>query len=241
MKTDKVWGIIGLGWLGQALQDQLIQNGDKCWGTHRDRFTFEKDSFPDQVCDVLFLNTPPLKTMTPGSYVKKIVTARHTKIIFISSTSVFGSDQRECSEVTDAKPRSMNGKWLVEVEKLMSKKYKSNFLSLRPGGLIGQQRHPVKYFSSDHVLSGGQNPINLIHRTDLINIIIKAVHLNKKGFLNVVAPYHPTRSDYYNEWAKMLNLPPLNFKDEATSTKKVDSIYIPKFYKEWVCEKLNFL
>ncbi len=241
MAVSKTWGIIGLGWLGQSLCQKVQDNGSNCWGTNRSDFTFGRDKFPGKACDILFLNTPPLKSMSAEEYVDEIKATFSTKVIFISSVSIFGSDQRECSEVTDVKPRSVNGKWLATVEKLMTEKFKSNFLTIRPGGLIGEKRHPVKFFSSDQKIPGGNNPINLIHRNDLIKIIIEANRLDLKGVLNAVAPYHPKKSEYYTEWARMLNLPPLKFKDETTSTKKIESIYLSDFYSNWECEKLNTL
>ncbi len=245
MSLNKTWGIVGLGWLGLALSNQLKKSGHDFWGTHRSSFTFGNDPFPTldlkNKCDVLFLNTPPILKLSPNDFVQQISIEPKFKLIFISSTSVFGDNQSLCTENLIPKPQTESGQWLLSVEIELLKKFKDQLLVIRPGGLIGDKRHPVFYFPKDIENSGGMNPVNLIHRDDLIEIILQAEDLNLKGTLNAVAPEHPSRQEYYNKWADKLNLPEINFKNECTSSKQVESILLPQFYTNWKYPKLDEL
>lgn len=256
MGSKKTWGIIGLGWLGQALANELKSLGINLWGTRTEipttnsneilteSFVFGQNDFPVKPCDVLFVNTPPILDLTPADFVSEIHTPAELddfKLIFISSTSVYGPRQKLCTEDTQPEPWTANGKWLYEVENLLEQKYQNKVLILRPGGLIGDERHPVFYFSKSQQVSGGLDPVNLIHCKDLIQIILQAEALNMSGVINAIAPFHPRKSDYYNEWAEKLKLNPINFSLEVQSLKVVDSTRLPDFYKSWVCANLDHL
>lgn len=244
MIQKKTWGIIGLGWLGQSLFDRLKLNGNLVWGTHRRDFTFGVDPFPDQLCDVLFLNTPPLLNIPARTFVDEISnsTAGHKnlKIIFVSSTSVFGDHQGTCTEETRPEPITKNGQWLVEVEGLLTQKLKDQLVIIRPAGLIGEDRHPVYFFSKNQNHPGGRNPVNLVHKEDLLNVILEIERSNFKGLVNAVSEFHPQKSIYYNFWANKFNLDPIQFLDELSSSKQVDSVVLPQIYTKWKFKDLGY-
>lgn len=236
------WGIIGLGWLGEALADQLKTEGHNVWGTHRETYTFGRDPFPKNPCDILFLNTPPILNLTPLEFVNHVsVATTSTRIIFISSTSVYGTDQGVCDESTSASPSTANGQWLLDVERLLQKKYTDRLLVIRPGGLIGGQRHPIFHFQSGHIYPGGQDRINMIHRLDLVSIIRATVRVRFTGVLNAVSVHHPTKSEYYKYWCHKLNKEVLLFEDSRQSSKIVESLYLQDLYSGWICPRLDFL
>lgn len=241
MSTKKTWGIIGLGWLGQALAQQLQSSGAKVWGTRTDTFVFGEDPFPTQAADVIFLNTPPILDLTPEQFVAEIALTEKQKLIFISSTSVYGPKQKFCTEDVEPQPWTSNGKWLFEVESLLLKNFKKHVLIIRPGGLIGDKRHPVFSLAKADEISGGLDPINLIHRDDLIGVILKSEELGKTGLINAVTPFHPAKHEYYNHWASKLNLPKINFNNDYQSAKVVDSKILPSIYKTWRHPKLDGL
>lgn len=268
MNKNKTWGIIGLGWLGKLLSEKLTSEGFDAWGTRSSDFNFVSDQFPDKFCNVLFINTPPLIESKPEDFVNKIpftlinenknthdvdlqninyknykIDHDRFKVIFISSTSVYGDHQGLCDEQTTPEPKTANGKWLLEVENKLSKKFNDRLLIIRPGGLIGEDRHPIfsihKNYSTNGDLSGGDNLINFIHRSDLIEIIIAAEKNNLSGILNAVSPHHPKRSEYYNYWTKKLKMNSIKFKSDQTTAKKVDSVILPSFYIDWLHKNLD--
>lgn len=238
---DTTWGIIGLGWLGSELATELHKQKYKTWGTRSKDFNFLTDPFPEHPCDVLFLNTPPLPYVPAKTYVDKIPNAPGTKIIFISSTSVYGHDEERVTESSIPKPTTESAQWLLSVESFLSTKYGNDLTIIRPGGLIGGQRHPVFSLSRKPEIPNGDAVINLIHRQDLIGLCCAAAKTANVHIINAVAPYHPKKKDYYSQWAAQLNLPILNFSKGSKSNRLIDSEVLPKLYHNWICPKLDFL
>lgn len=238
---ETTWGIIGLGWLGSELATELNQRNYITWGTHSKEFNFLSDLFPERSCDVLFLNTPPLPQIPAKTYVDKIPEAQGTKIIFISSTSVYGNTEERVTESSAPEPTTESAKWLVAVESLLSAKFANSVTIIRPGGLIGGHRHPVFSLSRKTEISNGNAVINLIHRQDLIGICMAAANVTDIPIINAVAPHHPQKRDYYSQWAAQLNLPKLNFSKASVPSRQIDSNILPNLYKHWICPKLDFL
>lgn len=239
MKKQKVWGIIGAGWLGQEIMNRLAQLGIEHWGTTRKIFDWKLDDFPEKECDVLLLNTPPLTEILPEDFVKKIPVRDRQRIIFISSIGVYGSLPGEVSERTPPQPVTKNGLWLVAVENLLLEKFSGNICIVRAGGLIGGNRHPVFYLSNKSIANA---PINLIHRNDLIEIIFAISELEKVPFIiNAVAPSHPSKKDYYNAWVQKLNLAPVHVLDKQDDSRVVMSEFLPSIYPKWICPDLDNL
>lgn len=242
MRKKHVWGIIGLGWLGSALAQQLEQAGQLFWGTHRGDFDWLKDRFPEDFCDVLFLNTPPLLSLDPEDYVGKIPIQKGQRIIFISSTSVYGSQSGEVVESTLPQPLSESQNWLCKVEQSLLEKFKDQVVVIRPGGLIGGARHPVYYLAGCKLLADGLAPVNLIHREDLLKIIMTVAQApSPPSLINAVAPFHPSRADYYSGWARKLGLPEMSFRQEAKNAKLVKSEVLAIIHTDWNCPLLDRL
>lgn len=234
MNTQKTWGIIGAGWLGGEMLIRLKDLGIKAWSTNSKSFNWLHDEFPSQPCDVLLLNTPPLTSISPVDFVGKIPIESQQKILFISSTSVYGELSGNIDENSTPSPSSTNGMWLLEVEKLLLQLFKSQMTIIRPGGLIGGSRHPVHSLTNDPSRIIKDGPINLIHRKDLIEILLKISKLkNPPAVVNAVAPFHPLKSIYYNSWAKALNLDRIQFDPKMDSDRIVDSNILPSIYPRW--------
>ncbi len=238
---SKTWGIIGLGWLGSELSIRLEKLNHQTWGTHLKDFNFRSDPFPKKSSDVLFLNTPPLIDMPPKQYVDKIEKSTHTKVVFISSTSVYGLNSGLINESSVASPQTASARWLLDVELKLKDKFRDDLIIIRPGGLIGGDRHPVFSLSQSQKPISGQQVINFIHRLDLIEISLAAVNAGNVHLINAVAPHHPKKEDYYNEWTDRLNLPRLNYTSGTETLRQIDSEILPGLYPNWICPKLDFL
>lgn len=242
MKNLRTWGIIGMGWLGQEFALRLEQSGIPYWGTTSKTFDWRVDEFPQTPCDILLLNTPPLVDIDPAVFVQKIPVRAQQKIIFISSIAVYGSSQGTVTESTPTMPATKNALWLVEVEKLLLKKFSDCVSILRAGGLIGGTRHPVISLAKKPETLLSDAPINLIHRSDLIEIIFAVAKLEKSpAILNAVAAYHPNKSDYYGEWVQKLQLSPIGFSTKSESNKVITSDILPVIYPNWIHPKLDVM
>ncbi|NHN25676.1 SDR family NAD(P)-dependent oxidoreductase [Flavobacterium jejuense] len=208
--------------------------------------------------EVLIIDIPPgLRRDTSISFVTKIKTlvtqiekSSIKKILFVSSTSVYTDvfPIEEITEETPTNPDTESGRQLVEVEKLLLDNTNFETIILRFGGLIGEDRHPIKYLAGKENVENPDGPINFIHQEDCIGIITELIkklldtpeYFKQIGnqIYNAVAPQHPTRQEYYHKKAKNMNLAfPIFVKDTASKGKiilstKIETVLSYTFKKE---------
>ena len=225
-------GVLGSGWLGFPLALALIKEGYTLRGTstntakldllknrgiesfhitlHQNQITGPIDPFLDKL-DLLVINIPPgMRKKPPASYFKKIELLYHrvkenrvTKIIFVSSTSVYGKIKGEVTEEEPLAPLTDSAKHLVKSEKLFFEDDQLESTIIRFGGLIGPDRHPVFRLSGKTGLKNGNEVVNLIHLDDCIYLIKSIIQNNWwNEIFNGVYPDHPTKADYYTHEAQ---------------------------------------
>ena len=142
-------------------------------------------------------------------------------VLFISSTSVYGEDNSVVTEKTIPQPDSESGRQLTQSEQLLQNNPNFKTTILRFGGLIGEDRHPIKFLTGREHLENPDAPINLIHQEDCIGIILKIMEHNCwDETFNAVAPFHPSREDYYTQKAMDFNLALPRFNHEKHSVGK---------------------
>lgn len=189
--------------------------------------------------DILIIDIPPklrpsnvtVSMELEMTFVRKIshlipfiIDAKISKVLFISSTAVYGEDHGIITEETIANPQTQSGKQLLLVEALLQENQQFQTTVLRFGGLIGEDRHPVKFLAGKEGLENANSPVNLIHQKDCIAIIEKIINQAKWNTLfNAVAPYHPTRQEYYTRKAQELQLISPGFSPDKSSSKKMIS------------------
>lgn len=192
--------------------------------------------------EILIINIPPkLRGDSSENFVVKmklliaaIEKSTIKNILFVSSTSVYADafPIAEIDENSTPNPDSESGKQLVETEKLLLRNISFQTTILRFGGLIGEDRHPIKFLAGKSNVENPDAPVNLIHQDDCIAVIIeiikqfqhKSIAIN--SVFNAVAPQHPTRKEYYTKKALKLNLPLPTFAENSVSRGKI--IYIKK-------------
>ena len=135
------------------------------------------------------------------------------KIIFVSSTSVYGEVQGEVTEKSIPKPANDSAKKLLAAEKLFMTDKDLDATLVRFGGLLGPDRHPVTYLSGQHELTNGDDAINLIQLEDCLLILISIITNDWWGkIMNGVYPDHPTKRVYYTTEASKRGLPVPEYK-----------------------------
>ncbi|MEY3499046.1 MAG: hypothetical protein RL308_715, partial [Bacteroidota bacterium] len=143
------------------------------------------------------------------------------KVLFVSSTSVYSDENILVTEETIANPDTESGKQLVACEQLLQKNSHFETTVLRFGGLIGEDRNPIRFLAGRSNIENPNAPINLIHKEDCFGIILKIIKVNCWGeTFNAVAPFHPSREDYYAQKAKEYNLKPPIFVASKPSVGK---------------------
>jgi nucleoside-diphosphate-sugar epimerase len=248
----KTISILGCGWLGLPLAEFLISEGFSVKGstTNPDKldllsskkinpFLIELDPLVGGEdineffnSEILIINIPPGGNSDKISFHKEQVESildevkksSIKKIIFISSTSVYGNENREVIERDELHPETESGKALKKVEGLLFADSSFDKTIIRFGGLIDNDRNPVKYFTGRKNISGGNIPVNLIHRKDCINIIYRIVNQNKwNEIFNACADLHPTKKEFYTTAAEKFNLQKPEFIDTEDCYKIVKS------------------
>jgi nucleoside-diphosphate-sugar epimerase len=245
--------ILGCGWLGLPLAKSLIEKGFCVNGSttseakiavlknarinpflislHADKIEGEILSFL-QNSEILIVDIPPkLRGLEAESFVEKIKTlipfienAAVKKVLFISSISVYADDNSTITETSKPNADSESGTQLAQAEQLLQGNPKFKTTILRFGGLIGDDRHPIKFLAGRKNIENPDAPINLIHQNDCIGIIEKIIELEKwNEIFNAAAPFHPTRKDYYTQKAIALNLPLPEFEQQQSSNGKIIS------------------
>jgi len=242
--------ILGCGWLGFPLATTLVKSGYLVKGstTSQEKFHFLQKTgiTPYQIVlteteitgeislflknvEVLIIGIPPkLRGYKQESFEQKInllipfiEKAKVEKLIFISSTSVYADDNSFVSEDTIPMPTSESGKQLVVTENRLKENKNFKTTVVRFGGLIGKDRHPIRFLAGKKEIENPNAPINLIHQKDCIGIIESILTHDLFGeIFNAVYPYHPLRKDYYTKKAIELQLPIPEFNYENESVGK---------------------
>lgn len=231
--------ILGAGWLGSPLAIQLKKNGHqiKVSTTTPEKLSFFEDNeieahlinvgsdTPTNALDGFFIHTDVLIiTIPPGrtqnveeNYVDKIkfvipLIEKHAikEVIFTSSTTVYLSLKGLVDEETSIVPISEMDKQIVSIESLLLTNKQFNATILRLGGLIGEDRHPVQFIVKREVINDANNPVNMVHRQDIIRFMEKIVRTTiPNEIFNIVAPVSLNRRDFYTREANKLGLAPL--------------------------------
>ena len=195
------------------------------------------DSFMEN-SKILIIDIPPkLRGNSKENFISKIENLipfiekySIEKVLFISSTSVYGDsssfdcaqdDTLSVTEENELNPDTESGKQLVLAEQLLQNNPNFKTTILRFGGLIGEDRHPIRFLAGRKNLDNPEAPINLIHQKDCIGIILKIIVQNCwNETFNAVAPFHPSRKEYYTQKAIDLGLSLPQFSTKNTSFGK---------------------
>lgn len=222
--------IIGLGWLGMPLAQALLAKGWRVTGCKRSvlaensplpfkptAFTLTADfAFCPELAEMLATQSmvialPPSRIGLPDYLqgIKRLVSlaisqgVRH--ILFVSSTSVFPQQAGEFDENSEPIADNPTAEVLIVLERWLATQPVALDI-VRPAGLVGNGRHPVRTLAG-RTLTNGNQPINLVHLDDCISAIIQLLEApNGKRTFHLVANSHPSRAIYYTQAAEKLGL-----------------------------------
>lgn len=231
--------IIGCGWLGLPLAKQLTELGHTVIGsTTREEklpqlqdakvipFLFDSEKHrllpPESTaCDILILNFPPKGSADYPEQIRSILQQVNpsAKIIFTSSTGVYEDFEGTVTEDSPLKTEHP----VTMAERVVQESGK-DYCILRLAGLIGGERHPVKFMSGRNVQEGNM-VVNLVQRDDVIAAILQVINADRwNSVYNIVHPEHPTKAAYYAEAAKKLGIPEPYFEFSVKQGKCVSGM-----------------
>ncbi|MEQ6278365.1 SDR family oxidoreductase [Kluyvera huaxiensis] len=243
--------IVGLGWLGMPLALSLMARGWHVTGSKTTEDGVEAarmcgiESYPlrldpQLVCeaddldalmnvDALVITLPARRSGEGEDFYRQAVQeivdsalAHHIpRIIFTSSTSVYGKEEGTIKETTPREPVTTSGTVLKELEDWLHQLPGTSVDILRLAGLVGPGRHPGRFFAGKSA-PDGQHGVNLVHLEDVISAIALLLQAPKGGHIyNICAPEHPARRIFYPQMARELGLAVPLFSDSGEGRGKI--------------------
>jgi len=251
--------ICGCGWLGFPLGIHLANEGHEVKGSTRSaqklNALYQKGIQPFLLevhkkvkgtnlsqffqSEILIINIPPGRRRKDvarahphqiAALIEKVVAYNIQKILFISSTSVYGNVNRLVTEADEPRPETHSGEALVTVENLLLSHTTFKTTILRMGGLVGLGRPAGRFLEGRKGVKNGQAPVNIVHQEDCIRIIRKIIELDQWGKIyNVCADEHPTKHDFYTHQAYQKGFePPTFLMEDDYEFKKVSNYKLKK-------------
>jgi nucleoside-diphosphate-sugar epimerase len=154
------------------------------------------------------------------------------KYVYTSSTSVYGqTDGSAVKEESPTEPQSDTSRILVETEKLLIQSFQEHRLPtviLRLAGIYGPDRGYWfrQFLKNEARIEGhGERIMNMIHRDDVIGVIIEALESAHPGSIYNVVDEEPTSQLRFFHWlADSLgrHLPPYDPQPAAADAGKRD-------------------
>ena len=253
-KKKQTVSILGCGWLGLPLGVKLKNIGYQVKGstTREEKLSLLQDKGirpylislspdintdydPDFFeADTLILNIPPprkhpdLENYYPHQIrgvLGKSENKRLKNILFVSSTSVYPNLNRRVREDDAGGELSTSGQTLLQVEQMLQEQQHFQVTILRLCGLYDENRNPGRFLAGRTLKSNGSDCVNLIHRQDCVDIIVKLLERDLWGeVFNACSDEHPSKASFYRLAASKLSLSPPEFtKDAPHSYKIIDS------------------
>ena len=198
---------------------------------------FLKDS------ELLIITIPPGLRRSPNSnFVSKlqkladaISTSSIKYILYISSTGVFQDDTSmpTYTEHYQFSNDEFIPQQLIQAEQLLLNLPQVQTTVLRFGGLVGEERHPVKFLSGKTGLKNPSASVNLIHLENCIYLMLEIIRQEKFGHIfHGVEQVEFSKDEYYTQKANTLGLPVPKFDTNSNSQGK-------KISMEWTAQQLG--
>jgi nucleoside-diphosphate-sugar epimerase len=202
--------ILGSGWLGKSLAISLLEKGFTVKGstTSEDKLDVLKlhtiDSYIVNItsfeefdaflkADILIVAITSKDIDGFKNLIPQIENSSIQKVIFISSTSVYG----RLNKVMTEEDAVLNTP-LSEIEGLFRANSLFETTIIRFAGLYGDERHPSNWFKNGRKIPQPNGFVNMIHKEDCIEIIHSIIDQNCwNETFNACSNHHPTRREFY--------------------------------------------
>ncbi|SMO66292.1 Nucleoside-diphosphate-sugar epimerase [Saccharicrinis carchari] len=226
---------MGCGWLGLPLAGELVNNGYtvngsttnpdkieqiKAMGAHPYLIHIGKRNNPyaEFLHAHILIVAITSKSIEDFKYLmEKINASPIKKVIFISSTSVYPSNNTVVNEITPVKDVP-----LVRIEQLFRSNPNIATTVIRFAGLYGYNRKPGNFFPEGRIIDHPEGYVNFIHRDDCIRIIQKIIISETWNQLfNGCTDTHPTRREFYTSQILKVGRTKPAFNEEASNAYKI--------------------
>jgi nucleoside-diphosphate-sugar epimerase len=221
--------IFGCGWLGKDVGIYLLKKGFKVAGSTTQQSKIEllqnvgitafvynaatKNINKDLISENIIIAFPPGKNGDYSTYKNQInnllnlIGDSSKRIILISSTSVYPKASGNWSENSEYQTDTEQANCILDGENEILSSSITFKIVLRFAGLIDKSRNPKNWIKNGKTTLPGDEPVNLIHKTDCIQLIEKLISTEiKKEVFNACADEHPTRGDFYKAITQNSNI-----------------------------------
>ena len=230
---------MGSGWLGLPLVKNLVSIGYsvKASTTSKSRvsqlsalkaepFIVDIENISSNIhsflkSKILIINIPSKNMNGFKTLLHDIEKSEIEKILFVSSTSVYGEENKTIYESNGSELTSHP---LFKIENMFRDSKVVTATIVRFGGLIGNKRHPGRFFVSGKKVKNPDSFVNLIHRDDCIAIIRQIIEKEVWGeVFNCCADTHQTKREYYSKAAESIGVKIPEFENTDLTSFKIIS------------------
>lgn len=216
--------VIGTGWLGAPLANQLIDNGHEVWGSKRTKSAiearFQEFIYPETTnesttlisqMDCVILAFPPGRNV-PSNYTENCLAvvellSESCNVVMLSSTGVYENTNVVVVE-DDLKHDQRLEHPIVQTEFELIQRLQKRLTIIRLAGLVGPNRFPASAMAKSGKTYAANEPINLIHLVDAVGSIVWVIENTIWGeIINCCAENHPLKGEYYTWMANKLGIP----------------------------------
>jgi len=229
--------ILGCGWLGKPLAISLMKKGFAVKGSTTSEAKLEEfqeigitpflisiDYLTHNI--LAFLDSEILIVALPSKYIEgfknvicHIEKSPIKKVIFISSTSVYGNSEEIVTEASETLPSA-----LTTIEMLFKNSTHFETTIIRFAGLFGYNRKPGNFFKDGRKIPNPDGFVNMIHQDDCIQLIEKIIEKHSwNQIFNGCADTHPTRKEFYTKCTLDIGLENPVFEEVNETQKKIIS------------------
>ena len=229
--------ILGCGWLGKPLALKLIKQGFAVKGSTTseiklsefqeagitpflislDYLTHNIPAFLDS--EILIVALPSKDIEGFKNVICHVEKSAIKKVIFISSTSVYGNSEEVVTEASETLPSA-----LTTIEILFKNSSHFETTIIRFAGLFGYNRKPGNFFKDGRKIPNPDGFVNMIHQDDCIQLIEKVIEKNAwNQIFNGCADTHPTRKEFYTKCTLDIGLKLPEFEEVEQAQQKVIS------------------
>lgn len=208
--------IAGYGYLGTALGKSFVSKGNEIWGLSRTTGTIHADlTKPDTLLDLPKVDHAVLcqaLSKSDNYYDTYVVGTRNLiralagklsgKLIFISSTRVYGRSQGEggawIDEAVEPKPDDEDGRSLLEAERIVRE---ASGIVFRLGGIYGPERNRIRQIRSGELVPEfSETYVNRIHVEDVVRGTELLIDKGKPGEVYLGVDDRPTTQKEFYTW-----------------------------------------
>lgn len=239
--------ILGCGWLGKPLALRLIKLGYKIKGSTTSEeklsefqevgitpFLISIDALARNIAaflasEILIVALPSKDIEGFKNVIYHVEKSAVKKVIFISSTSVYGNSEEVVTEASETLSSA-----LTTIENLFKNSTHFETTIIRFSGLFGYNRKPGNFFKDGRKIPNPEGFVNMIHKDDCIQLIEKVIEKNAwNQIFNGCADTHPTRKEFYTKCTLAIGLKFPEFEEVGQLQQKIISNKKSKEYLDF--------